>query len=165
MALPVNLEATRPGDSAADRVDRAGEHAGPRLGGALAAGMLFGFGLALSTMIRPQVVLGFLRWQDLGLLLVLGSGVVVTFLAYRLAPRLMRKPAFGRVFRIHEASMARSTFVGAAIFGVGWGLTGVCPGPAIAGLGAGSVELLWSVAGLALGALIQGYTARSGPTA
>jgi hypothetical protein len=101
-----------------------------------------------------------LRLRDLGLLLVLSAGVLVTFLAYRLAPRLMRQPVFGGAFRAHEASMARSTFVGAAIFGVGWGLTGVCPGPAIAGLGTGSFELLYAIAGLALGALLQGLTAR-----
>lgn len=48
---------------------------------------------------------------------------------------------------------------GAALFGVGWGLTGVCPGPAIAGLGAGNFTLLWAVAGMALGALAQGWWA------
>jgi uncharacterized membrane protein YedE/YeeE len=50
--------------------------------------------------------------------------------------------------------------VGAAIFGIGWGLCGVCPGPAIAGLGAGSYELGWAVAGIALGALGQGMARR-----
>ena len=54
----------------------------------LAAGALFGFGLALSTMVRPEVVLGFLRFQDFGLMLVMGGAVVVTLLAYKLAPRL-----------------------------------------------------------------------------
>jgi len=50
--------------------------------------------------------------------------------------------------------------VGAALFGVGWGLCGVCPGPAIAGLGAGNWDLLWALAGLALGALVQGLRAK-----
>ncbi len=53
---------------------------------------------------------------------------------------------------------------GAAIFGIGWGLTGVCPGPAIAGLGAGSWELGYALAGIALGALLQGLTDRTAPT-
>ena len=99
---------------------------------ALVAGCLFGFGLAFSTMIRPEVVLGFLRMQDMGLVLVLGGAVVVTFIGYRFAPRLLRQPLLGGRFGAHESSMSRSTIVGAAIFGVGWGLTGVCPGPAIA---------------------------------
>ena len=123
---------------------------------ALVAGCLFGFGLAFSTMIRPEVVLGFLRMQDMGLVLVLGGAVVVTFIGYRFAPRLLRQPLLGGRFGAHESSMSRSTIVGAAIFGVGWGLTGVCPGPAIAGLGAGAWELLFSIAGIALGALLQG---------
>jgi uncharacterized membrane protein YedE/YeeE len=50
--------------------------------------------------------------------------------------------------------------VGAALFGIGWGLCGVCPGPAIAGLGAGNWSLLWALAGIAFGALVQGLRAR-----
>ncbi len=132
----------------------------PRLASALAAGALFGFGLALSTMIRPDVVLGFLRFRDFGLVLVLGGAVAVTFVTYRFAPRLLRRPVFGGAFRAHEVATTRDTVLGAAIFGVGWGITGVCPGPAIAGLGAGSVELLFAIAGIALGALLQGLTAK-----
>jgi uncharacterized protein len=49
--------------------------------------------------------------------------------------------------------------VGAALFGAGWGLCGVCPGPAIAGLGTGNWDLLWALAGIALGALAQGLRA------
>lgn len=130
------------------------------LASALAAGMLFGFGLALSSMIRPSVVLSFLELEDLGLVLVLGAAVVITFVAYRLGPRVLQRPLLGGTFREHEGTMSRDTIVGAAIFGIGWGLTGVCPGPAIAGLGAGSFELLYAVAGIAFGALIQGLTSR-----
>ena len=57
----------------------------------LLAGMLFGFGLSLSTMINPQVVLGFLRFQDFGLMLVMGGAVLVALLAYKLVPRLMNQ--------------------------------------------------------------------------
>lgn len=125
---------------------------------ALAAGILFGAGLALSTMIRPDVVLGFLRFDDVGLALVMGGGVLVTMLAYQLAPRMLSKPLLGGAFAIRRAAIDRPTVVGAAIFGIGWGLCGVCPGPAIAGLGAGSYELGWALAGIAIGALIQGWT-------
>ena len=58
----------------------------------LTAGLLFGFGLSFSTMIRPEVVLGFLRFQDLGLTLVMGGAVWVVMLVYTLAPRLMARP-------------------------------------------------------------------------
>jgi uncharacterized membrane protein YedE/YeeE len=55
--------------------------------------------------------------------------------------------------------MSRDNFVGSALFGVGWGLSGVCPGPAIAGLGAGNLQMAWALLGLAAGAWLQGALA------
>jgi uncharacterized protein len=127
----------------------------------LVSGVLFGFGLSLSTMIKPEVVLGFLRFQDFGLMLVMGGAVVVTLLAYRFGPRLMRQPLLGGYFHQHVSHWNRDTLVGAALFGVGWGLCGVCPGPAIAGLGTGNADLLWALGGIALGALAQGFRAKA----
>ena len=130
----------------------------------LAAGALFGFGLALSTMVRPEVVLDFLLWRDMGLALVLGGAVAVTFVAYRLAPRLMARPWMGGEFGRHPSEMGARTLGGAAIFGVGWGLSGVCPGPAIAGLGTGNWPLAVALAGLVLGAYVQGRFFGGDPT-
>lgn len=129
-----------------------------------AAGALFGFGLALSTMVKPEVVIDFLLWRDLGLLLVLGGAVVVTFVTYQLLPRVARKPWLAESFSTHPSEMSRRTLLGAAIFGVGWGLCGVCPGPAIAGLGVGNWPLLYALAGLAAGAFVQGRFFASGTT-
>jgi uncharacterized protein len=126
----------------------------------LAGGVLFGFGLALSTMIQPEVVLRFLRLQDFGLLLVLGGAAAVAMIAYQLAPRVMRRPALAGEFGAHASALNRDTLAGAAIFGVGWGLSGVCPGPAVAGLGAGNWPLLLALAGILAGAYVQGRTAR-----
>lgn len=126
----------------------------------LLAGMLFGFGLSLSTMINPQVVLGFLRLQDFGLMLVMGGAVFVAMLAYKRVPRLMKRPVLDDHFHTHPSVWNRDTAVGAALFGVGWGLCGVCPGPAIAGLGAGNLDLLWALAGIGAGALVQGWRAK-----
>lgn len=131
-----------------------------RLLAVLAAGVLFGFGLALSTMVKPEVVLSFLRFADFGLMLVMGGAVVVTLLAYKLLPRLLKQPLLGDRFHVHVAHMNRDTVLGAAVFGIGWGLCGVCPGPAIAGLGTGNWGLLWALGGIALGALVQGWRAR-----
>jgi uncharacterized membrane protein YedE/YeeE len=122
----------------------------------LVSGALFGGGLALSTMIQPEVVLAFLRFQDLGLLLVLGGATTLTLLAYQFGPRLLRRPPFGKEFQVRKGSLDRKTVGGAAIFGAGWGLSGVCPGPAIAGLGAGNWPLLWALVGIAAGAWLQG---------
>lgn len=138
----------------------AGNKALSRALATLAAGMLFGFGLSYSTMIRPEVVLGFLRFSDFGLMLVMGSAVLVVVLAYKLLPRWLERPLLDDHFHVHPSVWNRDTAVGAALFGVGWGLCGVCPGPAIAALGAGNFSLLWALAGIALGALVQGLRAR-----
>lgn len=131
----------------------------PRVLATLAAGLLFGFGLSLSGMVRPEVVLSFLRLSDLGLTLVMGGAVAVVVLAYKGAPRVLQRPLLGDIFHTHPSHWDRDTATGAALFGVGWGLCGVCPGPAIAGLGTGNLDLLWALGGIALGALAQGLRA------
>ena len=126
----------------------------------LVSGALFGFGLALSSMVRPEVVLDFLRFDDMGLLLVLGGAVAVTFAAYHLGPRLLQRPLAGDRFLRHPSEMAVRTIAGAAIFGVGWGLSGVCPGPAIANLGTGDWPVAIALAGMVAGAYVQGRVAK-----
>lgn len=119
-------------------------------------GALFGLGLALSTMVSPEVVLSFLQWRDLGLLLVLGGALAVALPAYQLAPRKLRAPLLGGEFGRHAARLDGATLLGAALFGVGWGLCGVCPGPALAGLGAGNWPIVWALAGIFAGAFVHG---------
>jgi uncharacterized membrane protein YedE/YeeE len=134
-----------------------------RLLAVLAAGALFGFGLALSTMVSPEVVLSFLRFEDWGLMLVMGGAMGVAMVAYKLLPLVLKKPVLGGHFHGHVAHWNRDTLVGSAIFGIGWGLSGVCPGPAIAGLGTGNWTLLWALGGIALGAALQGLQAKTPP--
>lgn len=124
------------------------------------SGALFGFGLALSTMIKPEVVLNFLRFRDFGLLLVLGGAVMVAMLAYQSIPRLMKRPLLNNGFAQRPTATLKNTLVGSALFGIGWGLCGVCPGPAIAGLGAGNWPLAITVVAMLLGAYVQGRFAR-----
>jgi uncharacterized membrane protein YedE/YeeE len=126
----------------------------------VACGALFGFGLSLSTMVQPESVLAFLRFQDMGLMLVMGGAVAVVMFAYQVLPKMVKAPLFDTHFHAQPAVWNRDTLVGAALFGVGWGICGVCPGPAIAGLGAGNWDLLWALAGISAGALAQGLRAR-----
>ena len=126
----------------------------------LLAGALFGFGLSVATMIQPEVVLGFLRFQDWGLMLVMGGAAGLAMLAYKGFPRWFARPLLGGQFLTQPAQWNRQTLVGAAIFGIGWGLTGVCPGPAIASLGTGNTDILWALAGIVLGGLAQGLSSR-----
>ena len=122
----------------------------------LIAGILFGFGLSYATMIKPEVVLSFLRFDDFGLLWVLGSASFVTLLTYQLVPRVLSSPLFESVFKPHPSEMNRNTLGGAALFGIGWGICGVCPGPAIAGLGAGNWPVAIALASMFVGAYVQG---------
>jgi len=72
----------------------------------------------------------------------------------------LSRPLLGGEFTSQPSRWNRQTVVGAALFGVGWGLSGVCPGPALAALGTGNTEVLWALAGIVLGALAHGLSAR-----
>ncbi|WP_018715200.1 DUF6691 family protein [Brachymonas chironomi] len=124
----------------------------------LLAGLLFGFGLALSTMMMPEIVLEFLMLDDLGLMLVMGGGIAVATLGLVLGPKLLKKPVFAETFDRYTSGVTRNMLVGSALFGIGWGLSGVCPGPMLAGLGVGNWDVLWGITGMALGALAHGLT-------
>jgi uncharacterized protein len=126
-------------------------------------GGLFGYGLGLSTMIAPREVLEFLSLHNLGLLLVLGTAVSVAAVFLLLAPRGLPQPLLGGEFDNNTPAIDWQLIVGALLFGIGWGMTGVCPGPAFAGLGAGNWEMLWSLLGLFAGGLLHGL-AMSGVT-
>lgn len=125
----------------------------------LASGAIFGFGLAWSTMIRPESVLGFLVFDDLGLLLVLGAAVGINLIAYQVLPRLRKTTFLGEAFQQRPFKLDGKALAGGVIFGIGWGICGVCPGPALAGVGAGSSDLLIGLAGIFAGALLHGLWA------
>jgi uncharacterized protein len=132
-------------------------HARARNASALAAGLLFGLGLAISQMVNPEKVLGFLDvagdW-DPSLALVMGGAVGVAMLAFRFVLK-RGKPMFESEFHLPRMTKVdRRVLLGSAVFGLGWGLGGYCPGPGIASLSAGSVEALVFVAGMALGSVL-----------
>ncbi len=122
----------------------------------LLSGILFGLGLSVSTMIQPEVVLSFLRFEDFGLLLVLGGATGLTLVVYQLAPRFLDRPLLADQFGTKPMETLKRTLIGAILFGIGWGICGVCPGPAIAGLGAGNWPLLIALLAMLLGAYVQG---------
>ncbi|WP_275740591.1 YeeE/YedE family protein [Halorhabdus sp. SVX81] len=123
----------------------------------LVGGLLFGFGLAASQMARPEVVLDFLQLTDLGLLFVMFGAAVVSGLAFAVLPRLReRAPLTGDTYGRRLKSFDRNVLVGGAIFGVGWGISGVCPGSAYASVGIGNWPILIAIAGMFIGAYLQG---------
>ncbi|MFB6096740.1 MAG: DUF6691 family protein [Haloferacaceae archaeon] len=122
-----------------------------------AGGLIFGLGLAISGMARPEVVLDFLQFQDFGLLFVMGGAAVVTGLTFAVATRwLDRAPLTAREYTRRLKEFDRNVLVGGAVFGVGWGVSGICPGAAYASFGIGNWPVLWAIGGMFLGAYAQG---------
>ena len=104
---------------------------------ALFVGTVFGAGLALSDMINPGRVQAFLDvagdW-DPTLLFVMGAALVPSALAYLVRRRLDRPLLANQFFIPENRALDRQLLLGAVLFGIGWGLVGFCPGPAISGL-------------------------------
>ncbi len=124
---------------------------------ALAAGMLFGVGLGVSGMAQPTKVLGFLDvagdW-DPTLLFVMGGAVGVHFWAYRWARR-RSAPGFDERFFLPAGTPIDARLsLGAVLFGVGWGIGGYCPGPALVSLASLGVPLMVFVAAMLGGMLL-----------
>ena len=120
----------------------------------LASGLLFGVGLAVSQMMNPAKVLGFLdvagAW-DPSLALVMIGALAITLPAFR---QVLKEPAprLAANFLVPGAGAIDARLVGgAAIFGVGWGLVGFCPGPALAALSVGDGRVLIFVVAMLAG--------------
>ena len=124
---------------------------------ALLSGLLFGAGLAISGMVNPMKVQTFLdlfgRW-DPTLIFVMGGALAVTYAGYRLVLRAPR-PRFSPAFILPSLQGIDERLIGGAVvFGLGWGLTGFCPGPAIASLVFGYWPSVVFVIAMALGMAI-----------
>jgi uncharacterized membrane protein YedE/YeeE len=137
-------------------------------------GLLFGAGLVISGMIDPRNVVGFLdfagltgRWNP-ALIGVMGAAVVTHALLLRLLAWRAPPPALAAATASSSppSRVDRALVLGSAIFGVGWGLSGYCPGPAIVSLGFGSGRAFLFVAALVIGSLaadgLRAAVARAG---
>ena len=134
---------------------------------AAVSGVLFAVGLGLSGMTQPARVIGFLdvggAW-DPSLLVVMMGAVGVYAVAYRLSRRLERPFLAPGFADISPRALDARLLAGAAIFGVGWGIAGFCPGPALASLGAGLPEAGLAVLGMVLGAVVHRLVTRRPPS-
>jgi uncharacterized protein len=145
----------------------------PRITGALLAGMLFGMGLAVSGMVNPAKVVGFLdvasgEW-DPTLIFVMGGALLVTIPAYQIILKRPR-PILADAFALPtESALDGRLLGGAALFGVGWGLSGFCPGPAVVAMLTGFLPVFAfvgaMVGGMAIYAWIFDRPHRSGVNA
>ena len=125
----------------------------------LLCGFIFGFGLLISGMMQPTKVLGFLdlfggAW-DPSLAVVMAAALAVAAAGYVLA-RWQERPLFAAQSLWPTARQVDGPLVtGAVLFGIGWGLVGLCPGPAIENLATGSVRVLVFVVAMVAGMLLQ----------
>lgn len=125
---------------------------------ALFAGLVFGLGIAISGMANPAKVLNFFdiagTW-DPSLIFVMGGALLTTMIGYRIVFGARSKPLFEPSFSLPQnRQIDRNLVGGSALFGVGWGIAGFCPGGAIPALGFGGTETLFFVASLIGGMLI-----------
>lgn len=129
----------------------------------LVSGTLFGAGLALGGMTDPARVRGFLDifgdW-DPTLAFVMGGAVIVMAIAWRNVPRMAEPVIAGQFHLPTKSDLTPRLIGGAALFGVGWGIAGLCPGPGIAALviepAAAAIFVVAMLAGMALVRLVEG---------
>lgn len=119
---------------------------------ALISGVLFGLGIALSGMINPAKVLNFFdiagTW-DPSLIFVMGGGLATALVGYRLVFGARARPLFETDYKLPSARDIDARLVGgSALFGVGWGIAGFCPGGAVPALGLGYSETLYFTAAM-----------------
>jgi uncharacterized membrane protein YedE/YeeE len=126
----------------------------------LSAGILFGLGLLVSGMNNPEKVRGFLDlfgdWQP-ALMAVMVSAIVIFAIANAFSNK-MKQPWFHNIF--HKPSLTvldARLFSGAAMFGIGWGMVGLCPGPALLNIMTGNEDILIFVAALLAGNRLAHY--------
>lgn len=127
---------------------------------ALFAGTLFGVGLAVSGMMNPQKVIGFLDFAgewDPTLIFVMGGALLVTLPAFRLILKRPR-PILADGFALPTRSALDARLLGGAtLFGVGWGLSGFCPGPAVAAMATGLTPVFAFVGAMIGGMALYGW--------
>lgn len=128
---------------------------------ALIAGLLFGIGLIVSQMVNPAKVLGFLdvagNW-DPSLMFVMIGAIFVSFFAFRKAKSLQKTVIGESVNLPTQSKIDAKLIAGASLFGIGWGLAGYCPGPALVSLMFGYQQSWIFVASMLAGMLMYEFT-------
>ena len=123
----------------------------------LLTGLLFGFGLLISGMTDPVKVQGFLdvfgAW-DISLALVMGGGLVMAIVGVQLAKRQQTSWIGTLIEMPSKTTINKQLLIGAMLFGIGWGLVGICPGPGIVLLGTGQWQAYVFIPAMIVGMLI-----------
>ena len=133
-----------------------------------ACGLVFGFGLLISGMTQPAKILGFLdvlgKW-DPTLVFVMVAALAVTAIGYALARRQPKPLLAARSLWPTRTDIDRPLVIGSMMFGVGWGLSGLCPGPALENLASLSPRLIVFVVAMGIGMIAQDLWQKRTPPA
>lgn len=120
-------------------------------------GLIFGCGLTISNMVNATKIQDFLdiagNW-DPSLAFVMFSALIVTWLGYKLVLKKQHPELTEKFFLPTKKSIDKSLVLGSALFGIGWGLAGYCPGPAISALGLGIMDAVYFVIGMVVSLFI-----------
>lgn len=126
----------------------------------LVSGVLFAFGLALSQMVNPAKVLNFLdiagQW-DPTLAFVMGGALLITIPAFRFILKRPHPLFANKFYMPTKSDIDARLVVGAAIFGAGWGMAGLCPGPALTAITTGLLPVLGFVAAMTAGVFLHKF--------
>lgn len=128
---------------------------------AFLSGIIFSVGLVISGMVNPHKVIGFLdvfgEW-DISLMFVMGGAVSFNLIAFRLVTK-RDKPFFSENWHLPTASdLDKKLLIGSALFGIGWGIAGICPGPGIVNLVTLKLEAFYFVLSMIMGMLLFHFT-------
>ncbi|QFI37880.1 YeeE/YedE family protein [Moritella marina ATCC 15381] len=128
---------------------------------ALFSGILFGIGLIIAQMVNPNKIFNFLDisgdW-DPSLAFVMGSALLLFIPAYKLLKKKLQQPLFADEFSLPTAKLIdRRLIIGAGLFGVGWGISGICPGPALVNIAGGEPKIFVFIFAMMLGMSISNY--------
>lgn len=123
----------------------------------IANGLILGFGLAISNIVRPEIVFDFLQFNDLGLVFVMSGTVVVTDTVFILTETFDDcVPLAGRDYGRQLKSFGKDVVVGGVVPGAGWSISGICPDAVCASLNVGNYPILIVIGGVFVDAYLQG---------
>jgi uncharacterized membrane protein YedE/YeeE len=128
---------------------------------ALLSGVLFGFGLIVSQMVNPNKILNFLDitgdW-DPSLAFVMGAALLFFIPVYRILKKKLKQPLFTNDFSLPTNTLIdRHLIIGAGLFGIGWGISGICPGPALVNITGSDPKIVVFIIAMMLGMYISSY--------
>lgn len=128
---------------------------------ALFSGILFGIGLIISQMVNPNKVFNFLDitgdW-DPSLTFVMGSALLLFIPVYRILKKKLTQPLLATEFSLPVKTLVdRHLVIGAGLFGIGWGISGICPGPALVNISAGDPKIVAFILTMGLGMYLANY--------